>query len=83
MYSSKEEKFLPIQESMIPLVTKCKSCQAEIFWIETPSGKKIPLISEAALCHPASDPNWAEHDKCYWAYVIHWPNCQLREEFKK
>lgn len=33
MRGSKEEKEMP----------KCKTCKSEIFWVDMPSGKKMPL----------------------------------------
>ena len=84
MYSSKEEKFLPIQESMILLVTKCKSCQAEIFWIETPKGKKMPMNIKLEKSQIAITPTDCLADTLeVWGYISHWSTCPLREEFKK
>jgi len=50
----------------------CRGCGAELFWFETPRGKKMPF-SRIADAGPSDDSEKLEP---------HWSSCPNREDFR-
>ena len=57
-------------------MAKCKSCGADIIWIEMQSGKKMPCNSEKTTIV-------TEDGKTITGYIPHWATCPNAQNFKK
>jgi len=58
---------------------KCKGCGAEIVWIKTANGKRMPLDSKEKKFYCAIDGEW----KIYAGREAHWATCPKANDFKK
>jgi len=62
-------------------LSKCKGCGAEILWVETVKGKKMPVDpKELVFVHIEKVSGKAEVLK---GYVPRWASCPARDQFKR
>ncbi len=66
-------------------ISKCRGCQAEIIWIETKSGRKMPLDAKAKTVFIKK---WSMMDGVYyWAadlgHESHFATCPQADQFRR
>ena len=58
---------------------ECKSCKAQILWVDTKSGKKMPLDVK-----PFSAVQVKEGiGEVIQVYMVHWATCPGADQFRK
>ena len=58
---------------------KCKSCNAEIKWVEMATGKKMPLDAKPLQMVQVKE----GIGQVIPVYMPHWATCQNAKDFKK
>ena len=62
------------------MISRCKKCNKEIFWLTTKNNKKMPFnLKETQIAVKTKD----QHIEIQAGYVNHWTTCPYANDFKK